>query len=50
MSVLLCAQKYKYSNMDMLDCPGAGVTDDCEPPHVDSGNQTQVLCKSSRQL
>lgn len=28
--------------------PGTGVTDYCELPYMSTGNQTQVLCKSSK--
>lgn len=32
----------------VLDSPGAGVIDGCEPPNVGAGYQTLVLCKNSK--
>ena len=31
-------------------CPGAGLTGNCEPPDMGSGDQTLVLCKQSEVL
>lgn len=32
---------------DESDAPGAGVTDNHEPPDMGSGNQTYILCEGS---
>lgn len=39
---------FKEARREDTGCPGAGVTCSCEQPDVGSGNQTQVLCKSSQ--
>lgn len=43
----ICVQ-YLWRPKEGIRFPGAGVTGGCKAPDVDSGSQTQDLCKSSR--